>query len=789
MTRLAIAVFATAFALAAETGIREQARAEELAQRHGTAEKLLRDAARDDPDPAFLGEAALWMARQFSPFGQTPDIRRAVPWLQIAVEEFRQRRLSRQLARALHASAALMNQGTAKKSTLSEALEAARAGGDPRDLAVIEAEWGDVLRSTGDLTGAIRHIESALARLESMQEWSAAGRALALLGRAYGLHGRYAASEKALIRGEECYRKGGDTTGVMLIRGERGLLLAVSGQRKRAVENLDQVRDYVTSAPLTPAAKIRFSGITFGYLAADENQRAAELAEQIVRRSPRRAPPVVHWVRSAAYYRLGRYLDAAEAATAGINRAGSSPFQLRECFRWRALTFHKLGKHAEAAADIHEAVRLDDSLREGLVPEDEWRRAFEETRTPLAQDAVAILWDAGQQREALDAAETFRARALRDLLASRGLAKSGPPASAGALAAWATQARIPVLAYWVHPQAVYSWWVDPRGDVRGYRFPVTRARVSQLVARAGATGYKPDREAWRELSAILIQPVRTLLPPAAQTLAIVPHDDLLQLPFGALSATSGRYLAEDYVLQYAPSATLLFASAQNGPRDGKLLLVGDPVKTAWSRLPGARRELEAIQALSPGRSTLLAAERALEPHFVQAAPRAGVLHFATHAVVDSAHPFDSFLVLSNGGKLTAAEVHELDLQADLVMLSACRSGSGRVSSDGLLGLTRAFLHAGASRVIAPVWDVPDETSVLLVAEFYRQYLLGVNPGQALRGAQKKLLAELRAGRVSVQTPAGAMVLPEHPALWAGFILQGPIPVVAEATSAAGAAGH
>jgi CHAT domain-containing protein len=106
------------------------------------------------------------------------------------------------------------------------------------------------------------------------------------------------------------------------------------------------------------------------------------------------------------------------------------------------------------------------------------------------------------------------------------------------------------------------------------------------------------------------------------------------------------------------------------------------------------------------------------------------------------------------------------------MLSACRSGSGRVSSDGLLGFTRAFLYAGAATVIAPLWDIPDEPTVRLAEEFYRQYKKGTAKSQALRAAQLKLLEDLRAGRVEVKTPAGSMTLPEHPGLWAGFVLQG-----------------
>ena len=233
---------------------------------------------------------------------------------------------------------------------------------------------------------------------------------------------------------------------------------------------------------------------------------------------------------------------------------------------------------------------------------------------------------------------------------------------------------------------------------------------------------------------------------------------------------------EQFAIRVAPAAALLMRSAETSR--GSLLLVGD-VHAAKDRagrtlppLPAAGRELEAIRALAHGSTTVLRGAQAVESRFRREAPRARVVHFATHAVLDLERPSESFLALAGGDALTAREVDGLALQAGLVVLSACRGGSGTVSADGLLGLTRAFLLAGAASVIAPSWEIPDEPTVLLMAEFYRLYLSGVAPDKALRSAQLKLLAELRTGRIVAPTPAGPMVLPAHPLLWAGFVLQG-----------------
>jgi CHAT domain-containing protein len=184
------------------------------------------------------------------------------------------------------------------------------------------------------------------------------------------------------------------------------------------------------------------------------------------------------------------------------------------------------------------------------------------------------------------------------------------------------------------------------------------------------------------------------------------------------------------------------------------------------------KEVKKIATLVPSTQLLVTGAAAHVERVRQEAPTARVLHFATHAIEDSAQSFQSFLALSDSSKLTAQAIYDLQLEADLVMLTACRSGAGRISADGLLGFTRAFLYAGAASVIAPLWDVPDEPTVQLVEEFYRRYQRGASKSVALREAQLKLLNSLRAGNVTVSTPAGPMPLPAHPALWAGFVLQG-----------------
>ena len=178
----------------------------------------------------------------------------------------------------------------------------------------------------------------------------------------------------------------------------------------------------------------------------------------------------------------------------------------------------------------------------------------------------------------------------------------------------------------------------------------------------------------------------------------------------------------------------------------------------------------------------LAGATASERSFRAALADARVIHVAAHAVVPPKDIAGAFLAFGRDpgaassaeadGRLTAAEIYDLHVEADLVVLSACRSGRGRITGDGVAGFTRAFISAGARTVVASLWDAPDESARRLMARFYRELAAGRDKAESLRAAQLALLADLRAGRVKVASPAGDVVLPPHPALWAGFRVHG-----------------
>jgi CHAT domain-containing protein len=107
-----------------------------------------------------------------------------------------------------------------------------------------------------------------------------------------------------------------------------------------------------------------------------------------------------------------------------------------------------------------------------------------------------------------------------------------------------------------------------------------------------------------------------------------------------------------------------------------------------------------------------------------------------------------------------------------VVLSACRTGLGKLSGDGIAGLTRGFFYGGAPSVMATLWDVADEPTAVLISSFYKSLQKDPDKSRALRSAQLELIRQLRRGRVKVNTSLGSVTLPEDPVFWAGFVLQG-----------------
>ncbi|MBV9895206.1 MAG: CHAT domain-containing protein [Chloroflexi bacterium] len=252
---------------------------------------------------------------------------------------------------------------------------------------------------------------------------------------------------------------------------------------------------------------------------------------------------------------------------------------------------------------------------------------------------------------------------------------------------------------------------------------------------------------------VLLRPVRGWLD-AYDRLIVVPHGRLHQLPFGALHDGDG-YLIERFEIATAPSASSLTFCLRPRHRVGQHVLVGG--HSADGSLPGAIEEARAVANLYGDSAELLLEDQLTLDSLKGRAREADLIHLAAHGVSRLDAPLFSHLRLADG-RQTALDCFDLELDAYLVTLSACESGTGAVSAgDEQLGLPRAFLYAGARAVIHSLWRIDDRFTRTLMERFYSELKAGRGRAAALRIAQ---LEQLHGGTVL------------HPFLWAPLSLVG-----------------
>jgi CHAT domain-containing protein len=673
--------------------------------------------------------------------------------------------------------------------------------------------WGDGLFAGGRYEEAFKKLERAEGLYKELGNRRELGTIYNSLGRVYRAHGQLDEALRYQLMALDLHQGIGEPLQLIQSLNAVGAVHGMLGHVKESREFYERALQIALQSSSPRIQDFLRANIANLLNQQGEFARAADMLEQVIARGLDSNVAVRQSQLSNARLHLGQPREALAAAEKALEICGTAANDCILALLSRARARGALGDQTAALADITLALNGIEDVRKRLVPADFFKQEFHRALESIYSEAIAFNLRSNRDGPALETAELARSRAFADLLASRAAAPDGSPllfrgsdtpaalkslvtvapASVGDIAASAARLGSTFLLYWVADDGLIAWVVTPDGTVRARRVNVLRSRLDELVrSTSPVTESGPvGPAAWRELYDLLIQPVRDALPRAPGGLiTIVPHGPLQSLSFAALRDARGRYLLEDYTIHYAPAASVLqFTSAmqRSAGRTGDVLLVADPVTPARSRLdqplprlPGARTEAAAIARLVPGqRVTILRDTAASETGVRTAAAGKAVLHFATHAIVRDDDPFGSFLALGPGaggadadGLLTAQEVYAWHLDADLVVLSACRSGGGRVTGDGVATFARAFIYAGTPSLVASLWDVADEPTNRLLPDFYRAWFGGQSKARALRMAQLQLLKDLRAGKVQIQTGAGLVTLPEHPVFWAGFVLIG-----------------
>ncbi|MBN2495391.1 MAG: CHAT domain-containing protein [Deltaproteobacteria bacterium] len=472
------------------------------------------------------------------------------------------------------------------------------------------------------------------------------------------------------------------------------------------------------------------------------------------------------------------------------------------CEEGRALA--ALGRRERARRSFARAVELVDHLRARIGAEGS-RRSFSAAKTRLFAHYVSVLVDERDSAGAFQVSERARGRAFLDMLAERPLKlgraqaqarlasardrllRSLPPvetgfstpgtaagarrkpAAPGDLTAdpaldWTSlvSARPATLRQVQHAlgsdEALLSFFHDgkrllaflvTRDAIRLGQTEMSAERLAQQTKSLLRSLSRPDsrERKLKRKARRLYQSCFESLGPAvkARRLVVVPWGPLHYIPFAALW-DGDRYLVDRFELASVPSASALVMirkriakSRRTAPR---VLALANPA-TELPALPAAEAEAALLGKLFAG-SEIRMGRRATREAFVDGAPGASHVHLASHGVFVPERPMDSYLALS-GGKLKAIEILGVDLgRARMVVLSACHSGEAQVQrGDELVGLSRAFLHAGSSALLASMWTLADQSGLEISRQLYRGVQEGLEPAAALSRAIRQVKRDER----------------------------------------------
>ncbi|HEY0727004.1 MAG TPA: CHAT domain-containing protein, partial [Pyrinomonadaceae bacterium] len=352
-----------------------------------------------------------------------------------------------------------------------------------------------------------------------------------------------------------------------------------------------------------------------------------------------------------------------------------------------------------------------------------------------------------------------------------------------------------LLEFVVTEEQTYLFAITKPADkavVQLYTLPIKRAELEKQIESFRKQLASRDlgfRTSALKLYDLLLKPAHVQLR-GKTNVVIAPDSNLWDLPFQALVDTGGRFLIEDAAITYAPSLTVLREMSkrrisQTAPRTSPTLLAfGNPVseqaKTdrvsalrdgSLDPLPEAAEEVKALARLyGPSRSKVYVGPDAREDRVKNEAGQAGILHFTTHGTLNNASPMYSYLTLAEGGPnddglLEAWELMQLDLKAELAVLSACETARGRIGAgEGVIGFSWAMFIAGVPATVVSQWKVESASTRDLMVSFHRSLF---SPRAPQLSKPTKTDALRQAALKLMRNPETS-----HPFYWAGFVLVG-----------------
>lgn len=720
-------------------------------------------------------------------------------------------------AACLHVRAATelrAGQTAAALNTFWEEQQEQEAIGDRAGRAATLQWAGFVLFTLGDYGASRAYLLEAVADGQASGNLSPVAWAyMSLSGIALGV-GDVVAAREYLERAEELLTRQGDRLGLATLTGRKAAVAFAAGAVGEAKGLWREARGYHETAR-DPVGSL---GALTGLLEAAIYEGRIDEAETLLAeaRDLAEGAGMGSWVVAFLFHEaeialLKGELDRARDALTAFLAPGQFSIRMYRAQARYAEILARQGRSAEAGEVLATALDTLEEWREDLDALQLQSYAFQVGEYLPDPDlgvatVIAALAEAGHVNQAFDLAERQRARHLYEQMLRAEVARvrgveapdaakevSGPaaPLNARSVIEAVPDDHTALIQYVTgtrgEPTTVFT--ITGRDLAADLAPPVDSLRRDvDLLLSMVRSGADPSTTARRLGSHILAPSIRRL-PPEISRLVVVPDGVLHRLPFDLLDPDGTGPLVRRFAVSTVPSATILASLlAQETVDDGSLLAFADPHFQSKDEyepetgedgpaadqgergppvepddllpLPGALREVRAIARYgdpSESRTGLEATEE-----FLRSTPpgKYSVFHFATHALVDESTPARTALMLSPGGGedglVSPGEIARLNLDASLIVLSACRTGGGTVvRGEGIQGLTGPLLEAGARSLVATQWPIEDRSGLRLIEGFYRELALGSTVSEAMRSAKLE-----------------SMERSDPPSIWAAYTVVG-----------------
>ncbi|MCF2151308.1 tetratricopeptide repeat protein [Desmonostoc muscorum LEGE 12446] len=631
---------------------------------------------------------------------------------------------------------------------------------------------GVVYSNLGQYAKALEFYQQALAIRKQIGDTAGEGNTLNNIGLIYDNLGQYAKALEFYQQALAIPKQIGDTAGEGNTLNNIGGVYFSLGQYAKALEFYQQALAIGKQIGDTAGEGITLNNIGAVYRNLGQYAKALEFYQQALAIAKQIGNTAGEGATlnniGVVYSNLGQYAKALEfyqQALAIRKQIGDTAGEGRTLNNI-GLIYDNLGQYADAEKTLFAAIEVLESLRTKTLSDDQKISIFEiQPQTYRFLERVLIAQN--KTNTALEISERGRARAFIELLASKisgniDNQQAIKPPNIEQIQQTAKAQNATLVEYSVNESNLYIWVIKPTGkiafkqvDLKSLKTPLAQlVNKSRLSIGAGGRGIKvePKNESTKKqnlqkLYEVLIEPIASLLPTNPDEHVIfIPHDSLFLVPFVALQDKDGKYLIEKHTILTAPAIQVLDLTHQQRQKvTGKdVLVMGNPTMPKVGIPPvqldpllGAEKEALTIANLFKIKA--ITGKDATKAAFKQKLSSARIIHLATHGLLDDADKsIPSAIALAptsnDDGLLTPAEIVDLKINAELVVLSACDTGRGAITGDGVVGLSRSLITAGASSVIVSLWKVPDSSTSELMTEFYQQWEKNPDKAAALRNA-------------------------------------------------------